>query len=137
MITYTDSTEGITADQLTGFFVGWPNPPSPETHLRILAASDAIELAVDDGAGRVVGFMNAITDGILCVYFPLLEVLPEYQQKGIGTELTRRMLERFKNIYMVDLLCDVSVQPFYERLGLKPATGAALRQFEHQSGRSE
>ena len=81
--------------------------------------------------------MNALTDGILCVYFPLLEVLPEFQQKGIGTELTRRMLERFKELYMVDLLCDTSVQPFYERLGIKPATGAALRQFDFQSGRKE
>jgi len=137
MIKYTDSLDSITADQLIGFFVGWPNPPSPATHLRILDASAAIELAIDTDSGRVVGFMNALTDSILCVYFPLLEILPEYQHKGIGTELTRRMLERFKELYMADLLCDTSVQPFYERLGIRPATGAALRQFDFQSGRPE
>lgn len=135
MIKYTDSIDGVSEGQLTGFFVGWPNPPSPRTHLRILDGSDAVELAIESDTGRVVGFMNAITDGVLCVYFPLLEVLPDFQQKGIGSELTRRMLERFKDLYMVDLLCDTSVQPFYERFGIKPATAAALRQFEYQSGR--
>lgn len=137
MIRYTDSLDGVDPEKLRGFFVGWPNPPSLDTHLRILRASDAVELAIDDDTGNVVGFMNAVADGVLCAYFPLLEVLPEFQHKGIGTELTRRMLERFKDLYMVDLLCDTSVQPFYERLGLMPATAAAIRRFECQSGRPE
>jgi hypothetical protein len=29
MITFMDTTEGISPDSLRGFFVGWPNPPSP------------------------------------------------------------------------------------------------------------
>jgi len=40
MIVYIDRLDGITADNLHGFFVGWPNPPSPETHLKLLANSD-------------------------------------------------------------------------------------------------
>ena len=38
-------------------------------------------LARDD-AGRVVGFVTAISDGVLSAYIPLLEVLPEYQGAG-------------------------------------------------------
>lgn len=45
-ITYQDTTDGIKSDNLNGFFVGWPNPPSPETHLRILKGSDYVVLAV-------------------------------------------------------------------------------------------
>ena len=135
MIEYTDSLDGINSGQLTGFFVGWPNPPSPETHRRILEGSDAVELAIDSETGHVVGFMNAISDGILSTYFPLLEVLPEYQHKGIGSELVRRSLERYADLYMVDLLCDTDLQPFYGRFGLKPATAVAIRRFESQSGR--
>ena len=36
MIEYVYSVEEITAAQLHGFFVGWPNPPSPEVHLELL-----------------------------------------------------------------------------------------------------
>jgi ribosomal protein S18 acetylase RimI-like enzyme len=37
---------------------------------------------------------------------PLLEVLPEYQGQGVGTELVRRLLARLDSLYMVDLCCD-------------------------------
>jgi hypothetical protein len=65
MISYTDSINGITPDQLQGFFVGWPDPPSPETHLQILSGSDKIILAKDNESGNVIGFISAHTDGIL------------------------------------------------------------------------
>ena len=134
-IRYLQSAEGITAAQLTGgFFVGWPNPPSPETHLRLLAGSDHIELAIDSGTGAVVGFITAITDGVLSAYIPLLEVLPRYQGRGIGQELVRRMLDQLRDLYMVDLLCDVELQPYYAKSGMRPANGMLLRNYDRQSG---
>jgi ribosomal protein S18 acetylase RimI-like enzyme len=134
-IRYLQSTDGITAAQLTGgFFVGWPNPPSPETHLRLLSGSDHIELALDPATGAVIGFITAITDGVLSAYIPLLEVLPGYQGRGIGQELVRRMLEQLRNLYMVDLLCDAELQPYYAKLGMRPATGMLLRNYDRQSG---
>lgn len=136
MIHYTDSLAGITPDTLTGFFVGWPNPPAPETHLRILAGSYAIILAVDAASERVVGFVNAVSDGVLAAYIPLLEVLPEYQKKGIGHELMRRIIEKLSGLYMIDLLCDADLQPFYAGLGMKPAVGMLVRNYQHQAGRS-
>jgi ribosomal protein S18 acetylase RimI-like enzyme len=68
---------------------------------------------------RVVGFVTAISDGVLSAYVPLLEVLPEYQGRGIGTELMRRLLARLEDLYMVDLCCDTDLEPFYRRLGLQ------------------
>ncbi len=133
-ITYQSDLQGITADRLQGFFVGWPHPPSPATHLRILQGSDCIELAVDAATGQVVGFVNAISDGVLTAYMPLLEVLPAYQGQGIGATLVTRLLARLEHLYMVDLLCDADVQPFYARLGMRPATGMMLRNYERQSG---
>jgi ribosomal protein S18 acetylase RimI-like enzyme len=136
MIAYADSTDGISPDNLRGFFVGWPNPPAPETHLRILNGSDAIVLARDDATGAVVGFITAISDGVSCAYIPHLEVLPDYQGRGIGSELARRMLEKLSRLYMIDLLCDPDVQPFYARLGMRPATGMLIRNYDRQSGYS-
>jgi GNAT superfamily N-acetyltransferase len=123
-----------TADQLHGFFAGWPNPPSPETQLDILRRSDAVVLAIDDETGNVVGFINALSDGVLNAFIPLLEVLPAYQGRGIGSELVRRMLALLGDLYAVDLLCDADVQPFYARLGMQPAQGMMLRRYERQSG---
>jgi len=134
MIEYTESIEGIEPSHLHGFFVGWPKPPSPETHLKILRRSSHIVLAIDPNADRVVGFINALTDGILAAYIPLLEVLPEYQKQGIGRKLAERMLSRLNGLYMVDLLCDPPLEAFYSRFGLKSAHAMALRNYERQSG---
>lgn len=132
MIEYRDSLEGVTPAMLEGFFDGWPNPPSPRTHLRILEGSRYVVLALEDE--RVVGFVNAVGDGVFYAYIPLLEVLPSHRNRGIGPELTRRMLERLRGMYAVDLLCDPALQPFYERLGMMRASGMLVRRFEHQSG---
>lgn len=134
MIRYTTSLESIMPKMLSGFFVGWPKPPSPETHLRIFQNSQFVVLAIDAHADRVVGFINAISDGILSAYIPLLEVLPEYQSRGIGTELVKRMLDLCAGLYMVDVTCDAGLQPFYVRCGLTPSTGMMVRNFEKQSG---
>lgn len=135
MIVYTDSLEDVTVDALRGgFFVGWPNPPSAETHLRFLKGSAHVFLAMDDATGNVVGFVTAISDGVTCAYIPHLEVLPPYQAHGVGTELMGRMLETVRHLYMIDLLCDEDVQPFYARLGMHPTTGMMVRNYERQSG---
>ncbi|MFN8374716.1 MAG: GNAT family N-acetyltransferase [Anaerolineae bacterium] len=134
MITYTDSLEHITPDQLQGFFVGWPNPPSPETHLRLLQGSYRVVLALDDESGNVVGFINAISDGVLAAFIPLLEVLPAYKGRGIGSELTRRLLDGLRHLYSIDLICDEDVQPFYERLGMQRYSGMVYRNYDRQSG---
>ncbi len=133
MIAYTDSLANLSVDHLRGgFFAGWPKPPTPETHLRLLQGSDHVWLARD--AEQVVGYITAISDGVLAAYIPHLEVLAAYQGQGIGSELVRRMLDTLQSIYMIDLICDPDVQPFYERLGLQRYSGMIQRNYERQSG---
>ncbi|MFE6078089.1 GNAT family N-acetyltransferase [Paenibacillus sp. NPDC057886] len=134
-ISYRESLEGIGIDQLGGnFFEGWPNPPSTPTFLKLLEQSYAVELAVDEETGNVVGFIQAISDGVLSAYIPLLEVLPEYQGKGIGTDLIKRMFNRLGDLYMIDLLCDNELQGFYERQGMQKAHGMVIRHYQNQAG---
>lgn len=135
MIDYRDAADNITPEMLAGFFVGWPNPPSPATHLRILTSSDVVALALDREAARVIGFATALTDGILVAYLSLIEVLPDYQGRGIGSALVQQVLDQLGDLYAIDLLCDPDVQPFYARLGLRPAHGMIRRTYEGQSGR--
>lgn len=134
MLEYSTTIDDLRPDQLAGFFVGWPSPPTPATHLRILQGSAAVVLAREQPGGAVVGFVTAISDGVSCAYIPHLEVLPAYRGQGIGSELMRRMLARLRHLYMVDLICDADVQPFYARLGLRPYTGMILRNYDRQSG---
>ena len=134
MITYTHSLEDVTPDHLRGgFFVGWPNPPSPETHYRILANSYKIVLARNEEK-LVVGFVTSVSDGVSAAYIPHLEVLPAYQKRGIGSELVRRLLNQLGHLYMIDLVCDPELKQYYERFGMQAITGMILRNYERQSG---
>lgn len=131
MIRYQENLDGVTAQSLAGFWAGWPTPPSPETHLRILTGSEEVVLAIDPDAGdRVVGFVTAVGDGVFAGYIPLLEVLPDYQRRGIGSELVGRLLRRLADRYMVDLVCDEDLVPFYERFGMARYGAMVLRRQE-------
>lgn len=133
-IRYTQSIEGMTADHLRGgFFNGWGNPPQPDAHLRILQGSYAVVLALDEDSGNVVGFITAVSDGVSAAYIPHLEVLAAYQGQGIGSELVRQMLVRLEQVYMIDLICDDDVMPFYERLGLRRYGGMIKRNYDRQA----
>lgn len=134
MVIYTTSTDGLGPDQLHGFFERWPNPPSPEAHLRILQQSDHVMLAWNDRSDEVVGFITAISDGVWAAYIPLLEVKPAWRHQGIGSELLRRLLADLQDLYIVDVLCEAEVQGFFERQGMLAATGACVRNYENQAG---
>jgi GNAT superfamily N-acetyltransferase len=134
MIRYTDDVEEIfsSAAQLVGFFVGWPTHPSPERHEQILRGSSKVWFVFN--GERCVGFINALSDGVFYAYIPLLEVLPEYQGRGIGAELVRRMDETLKDHYALDLVCDPSLAPFYQRGGFIEYTAMIKRRYERQRG---
>ena len=132
MIVYRDSIQTVTAGKLCGFFVGWKSPLSPEAHLKVLAANDHVVLAIDQETDKVVGFVTAISDGVLAAYIPLLEVLPDYQRRGIGTELMRRMLEKLDGLHMIDLVTGRELEPFYARFGMKAAAAMIVRNHNAQ-----
>ncbi len=136
MIRYTSSLESVDEAALAGpFFTGWRNPPSPATHLEVLRGSDHVVLARLEGDDRVVGFATAITDGVLAAFIPLLEVVPEYRGRGIGSELVRRIIGAVGPLYAVDAVCDPDLQPFYRHLGLELGHAVMLRDYALQSGR--
>ena len=134
MIRYTDATDSIEPSMLLGFFEGWATPPLPETHLHILKKSAHVVLAVDQVEDRVIGFINAVSDGVMSAYIPLLEVLPPYRRRGVGKELVTRMLAKIDHLYMVDICCDPDVQGFYEQFGMTRSGGMMIRNFDRQRG---
>lgn len=133
MIKYTNEVDNLSEACLEGFFVGWPNPPSPQKHKEILLKSDYVWLAIDEDTNHVVGFMTALSDQILSAYIPLLEVLPNYQGQGIGSQLTQLMFKDLEHLYMIDLLCDEDIMPFYDHLNMFRAKGMCLRNYHRQN----
>jgi len=136
VITYRSDTAGIGPDQLCGFFQGWPKAPSPATHLRLLEGSDSVVLALEEETGSVVGFVTAITDGVLAAYVPFLEVLPAYRGRGIARELVARLRDRLAGYYMIDVVCDPELERFYGSMGFTRMGAMVLRDYEHQNGRA-
>lgn len=133
MMIYKSCLDEISSDMLKGFFVDWLNRPNPETHLKLLKNSSMVVIALDEHTNQVVGFITAISDGVLSAYIPFLEVLPEYKNKGIGKELLKRMLKKLDDIYMVDLCCDDDLVGYYEKFGMLKSNGMLVRNYEMQS----
>lgn len=129
---YTTDLAILDTLDLNEFFVGWPNPPSNDVFKKVLHGSYKVILAHENN--KLVGFINCISDGILSAYIPLLEVIPRYQGRGIGKTLVGKMTDELKHLYMVDLLCDENLLPYYEKLGMMSATGCVIRNYDRQSG---
>jgi ribosomal protein S18 acetylase RimI-like enzyme len=134
MIIFKDSLDGITSKSLVGFFEGWPNPPSSEKLYKILNNSSHFLLAIEVDTDQVIGFINALSDNVLSAYIPLLEVKMEYRSRGIGKELVERMMRNLKEYYMIDIICDENMIPFYEKVGMKKSIGMTVRNLDSQIG---
>lgn len=127
MIEYKTDMEGINPDALKGFFVGWRKPLPPEQHYLILKNSSYKVLAYDTEKSKIIGFINALSDEVNFAFIPMLEVLPEYQNRRVGSDLMEKMLDLLKHITCIDLTCDVEMQDFYERFGMLRSHGMIIR----------
>ena len=126
-IKYIDNINMINSNQLEGFFVGWKMPLTPERHYALLCGSTHFIVALVND--KVVGFITALSDGVASSFIPLIEVLPEYQKQGIGSELMMRMLAKLEDITNVDITCDPELQSFYARFNMLRSTGMVLRKY--------
>ena len=130
LVTFLDDFAAVVAlsdKMLTGFFVGWPTPPSAKVLSKLIQKSTYSIVAIDEAQDRCAGYITSLSDGVLFGYISSLEVLPEYQGQGIGQELVARMLEKLSNVYAVDIVCDPDVQPFYEKCGLRRCASMVTR----------
>jgi GNAT superfamily N-acetyltransferase len=75
-----------------------------------------IVLSAYDG-GKLVGFGRVVTDFVLHAMIYDMIVLREYQNKGIGTMILKRLLQKCKekNIRDIQLFCAKGKRAFYEK----------------------
>ena len=101
MITYRTGVGSVAPNQVSGFFVGWPVPPSAEKLIEVMDSSYRRVWALE--GERVVGYINAISDGVLTAFIPWLEVHPDYQGQGIGTELVNRLVAQLEGLSLIHI----------------------------------
>ena len=69
--------------------------------------------------GKLVGYIDSVSNGVTDAYIQDLIVHPDYQGRGLGTELMNQMIAYLKEnrIYIISVVFEESLKPFYDRFG--------------------
>jgi len=108
------------ADEIIPLFssVGWVNYTNSPNVLENAIKNSLLTLGAYDGE-KLIGIIRAVGDGFSIVFIQDVLVMPEYQRKGIGTMLVKAIIERYPNVYQIQLTTDNTDKtvPFYKSLG--------------------
>jgi ribosomal protein S18 acetylase RimI-like enzyme len=124
--------DSLVSNELDRFFQGWKSPPSLEVKNKLLDGSDLIITARENG--KLVGFLTAISDGVMHAFITLVEVLEAYQGKGIGKHLMKLAILHFKGYYDIVLITDPDKGAFYKKFGFREIYGMHIRDFTYGKG---
>lgn len=121
-IVFKDTKE-FPCDDLKELFlsVGWSSGQYPEKLKIAMHNSDTVYTAWD--GVKLIGLINAMSDGIMNAYFQYLLVSPEYQGKGIGRKLVSLMLDHYKAYLRMTLIAYDTAAGFYQRCGFEAGEG--------------
>ncbi len=122
VVRYAES-RAFTREQVLELYTscGWSSAEHPDELMLALANSHSIIEAW--ASGRLIGLVNAISDGSLVVYYPHLLVSPDARGQGVGTELMRRMRAKYEGFHQQVLLSYDHAASVYEKAGFERAPG--------------
>ena len=68
---------------------------------------------------KLVGIIRAVGDGLTIVFIQDIIIQPEYQRKGIGTKLLKAVMDKYSDVYQMELLTDNTekTKAFYRSVG--------------------
>ena len=125
MIRYVDNPEITLVDVLPIYeAVEWTNYTQNPEMLEVAYKNSLHVLAAFNEKGILVGVLRAVGDGASILFIQDILVTPEYQHEGIGTKLLQQTLEKYKNVYQIQLATDNSMKTisFYESNGFTSLT---------------
>ena len=98
--------------------VGWTSYLERVDTLREAYANSLCVLGAYDSE-NLVGILRAVGDGRTIVFIQDILVLPEYQRQGIGSKLLQAVMERYQDVYQMELLTDNTekTKAFYRSAG--------------------
>ena len=104
--------------------VGWTNYTQKPEMLEAAYKNSLHVLAALNEEEKLVGVLRAVGDGASILFIQDILVYPAYQHQGIGTKLLQMTLEKYKNVYQIQLATDDSTKTvsFYESNGFTSLT---------------
>ena len=85
--------------------VGWENYTRNPQMLERAYENSFLKIAAFEGK-QLIGMVRVVGDGASVILIQDLLVRPEYQRKGIGSQLMRAVLERCEDVYQIELMTD-------------------------------
>ena len=125
MIRYVENPN-ITVEEVLPLYeaVGWTNYTQKPEMLEVAYKNALHIIGAFNAEGKLVGILRAVGDGASILFIQDILVYPEYQHQGIGTKLLQMTLEKYKNVYQIQLATDDSTKTvsFYESNGFTSLT---------------
>lgn len=115
------TTKDFTTKELQELFlsVNWSSGNYPEQLQEAMKNSHRVVSAWD--GDKLVGLINALSDGVMTAYFHYVLVRPDYQSQNIGKTLINKILEEYKDYARKVLISYDSEVSFYEKCGFDAA----------------
>lgn len=111
---------GFVEDEIINLYasVGWRNyTDHPDMLERAYLHSLCILGAYE--SDLLIGIIRAVGDGVSILFIQDIIVHPDYQRRGIGTALLTEMMERYSEVYQMELMTDNTEKTiaFYKSAG--------------------
>ncbi|MDO5823803.1 GNAT family N-acetyltransferase [Methanobrevibacter sp.] len=119
------NTHYFSKKQLKDLFlsVEWSSGHFPD---KLVIAMKNFDIVFSAWVGEeLVGLVCAMDDGIMNAYVHYLLVKPDYQLKGIGKELVKRITEHYKDYMRIVVVAYDDEVKFYEYCGFEKAEDAS------------
>ena len=80
---------------------------------------------------QLIGFVDVVSNNVTDAYIQDLMVHPNVQGKGIGTALMNRAIAllKEKHIYMISVIFEEKLFPFYKRFGFQNMLSGQLQTY--------
>ena len=122
----TVENPNITVEEVLPLYeaVGWTNYTQKPEMLEAAYKNSLHIIGAFNDEEKLVGVLRAVGDGASILFIQDILVYPEYQHQGIGTKLLQMILEKYKNVYQIQLATDDSTKTvsFYESNGFTSLT---------------
>lgn len=125
MIRYVENPN-ITLEEVLPLYevVGWTNYTTKPEMLEVAFKNSLHIIGAFNDDEKLIGVLRGVGDGASILFIQDILVYPEYQHQGIGTKLLQQTLEKYKNVYQIQLATDDSTKTvsFYESNGFTNLT---------------
>ena len=127
-LTWSYDVDDIRWDALSHLYEIAPLGTKSEAYLKKVMRNSMFKCFAFSGT-ELVGVGRALADGADCSYLCDIAVHPEFQGKGIGKSIVKKLLEFSKDHKKIILYANPGREAFYEKLGFKRmATAMAIFQ---------